>query len=172
MRWVVNGTPGPLYLRERPNTHCTEGVVSNRKIYSTQWYKIAHFVQPSWVGACPVLRARTRATSSEKLCSFLEYEVTDKESKNGAISSWNVIFRWTVQQWGWVLRTWVLQGFFFNDPLSVVYRDDKHDAKYAACIRPCEYAIKYVPVMSVMPVCRLILCWSFRVIFIAISLDN
>jgi len=64
---------------------------------------------------------------------------------------------------------------FFYGPLSVVYREDKHDAKYTVCIKLCYYSIKHFPAMSVMPVCvfrRLILYWSFQVIFIAISLDN
>jgi hypothetical protein len=30
MRWVVNATTRPLYLRERPGTHCTGGWVSLR----------------------------------------------------------------------------------------------------------------------------------------------
>jgi len=30
MGWVVNDAPRPLYLRERPGTHCTEGWVGPR----------------------------------------------------------------------------------------------------------------------------------------------
>jgi hypothetical protein len=30
MGWVVNATPRPLYSRERPGTHCIEGLVGRR----------------------------------------------------------------------------------------------------------------------------------------------
>jgi len=47
-------TPAALPPGKDPDTHYAGGIVSSRKSYSTQRYKIAHFVQPSWVGAYPV----------------------------------------------------------------------------------------------------------------------